>query len=118
MLSKKMRIAENTEIATVNAPADYKKRLGALPKGVTIKNKPGGKNDFIHLFVKDKAELEKEIFKTAAKLNPNGLLWISYPKGGSGIQTDLTRDKGWESIEKLKMEWLALISFDATWSAF
>jgi len=118
MLSKKLRLQENTTIVALNAPADYKKSLGALPKGVTIINKPGRSNDFIQLFVKDKAQLEKEIVKVTKTLAPGGLLWITYPKGSSGMQTDLTRDKGWECLEKVNMEWLALISFDDNWSAF
>ena len=36
----------------------------------------------------------------------------------SKIQTDLTRDKGWESLSKLDLKWITLISVDETWSAF
>lgn len=63
MLWKKMKLQEGTTIIAVNAPSDYKKILGELPQSVTIKNKPEKENDFIHLFVKNKAELEKEIVK-------------------------------------------------------
>ncbi len=34
------------------------------------------------------------------------------------MQTDLTRDKGWDCLKKLDMQWLSLISFDDNWSAF
>jgi hypothetical protein len=118
MLAKKLKLKENTAILTIHAPADYRKTLGTLPKGVTISDKPGKVNEFIHIFVKNKAELEKNIFKAIKLLAPGGIIWISYPKGSSGIQTDLTRDKGWESLEKANMEWLSLISFDEHWSAF
>ena len=47
------------------------------------------------------------------------LIWIYYPKGSSELQTDLTRDKGWDQILKIKeFQWVSLISFDDTWSAF
>ncbi len=114
-LQRKLRLAPSTAIRTVHAPADYAKTLGALPKGTTITKGIKKDHAFIHLFVKNKAELEKEVLKTTKALAPNGLLWISYPKGG---KTDLTRDKGWECLEKLNMRWLALISFDDDWSAF
>lgn len=45
-------------------------------------------------------------------------LWIFYPKGISGIQTDLTRDKGWEKLLAHDLKWISLISFDNTWSTF
>jgi hypothetical protein len=45
--------------------------------------------------------------------------WIYYPKGTSKIQTDLTRDKGWESLLKHNhLQWISLISFNETWSSF
>lgn len=114
-LQKKLRLTPGTAIVALNAPKDYVKILGKLPKGVTITNKFGKSHGFIHLFVNNKAELEERIFKACAALAPDGLIWISYPKGA---KTDLTRDKGWESLEKLKLQWLALISFDDNWSAF
>ncbi len=118
MLAKKMRIKEGTCIVALHAPKDYKQTLGELPENVSIKNKLAPKNDFVHLFVKNKAELEEDIFKVCETINPGGMVWISYPKGSSGMQTDLTRDKGWDCLKKLDMQWLSLISFDDKWSAF
>jgi len=46
------------------------------------------------------------------------MLWISFPKGTSKIQTDLTRDKGWEGTQKLDLKWINLVSVNETWSAF
>ena len=117
-LQKKLRITAGTAIRTVNAPAGYERILGKLPKGATVTKGLTKVHDFIHLFVKTRAEVAKEFAKAAKTLAPDGLLWISFPKGGSGIQTDLTRDKGWESLEKVNMRWLSMISFDETWSAF
>lgn len=48
------------------------------------------------------------------------ILWIYYPKGSSRLQTDLTRDKGWDCLlaHSDKLTWISLISFDDTWSVF
>ena len=51
-------------------------------------------------------------------LSPTGIAWISYPKGSSKLQTDLTRDKGWEPLQGSDLMWLSLVSVDDTWSAF
>ena len=51
-------------------------------------------------------------------LAPESLLWISFPKGTSGIQTDLTRDKGWDALKSVDLKWVTLISVNDTWSAF
>jgi hypothetical protein len=77
-----------------------------------------GQFDWVQIFVKKKAELDKLIPKVVRALRPESLLWISFPKGTSKIQTDLTRDKGWDALQKADLKWVTLISVDETWSAF
>jgi hypothetical protein len=63
--------------------------------------------------------MEKELNKILKLIKENITLWIYYPKITSGLQTDLSRDKGWEKLlDHEEMRWLSLISFDDTWSAF
>ena len=114
-LQKKLRIQPDTKILVLFPPAGYEKTLGNLPENVSVTEKISGKHSFIHLFVRNKTELEKNISRCVKALAPEALFWISYPKGA---KTDLTRDKGWECLEGLNMQWLALISFDENWSAF
>jgi hypothetical protein len=116
--AKKLRIKENTEIVALHAPAEYKSSLGKLPAGVRIKTSVSGNHNHIHIFIKNTKELEKYLVKTVAALNPEGLLWIFYPKAGSGIPTDLTRDKGWDALHKVNMQWLSLVSFNDNWTGF
>ena len=52
------------------------------------------------------------------KLKPESVLWIAFPKGASKIKTDLTRDKGWETVQRMDLKWVNLISVNETWSAF
>jgi hypothetical protein len=63
--------------------------------------------------------MDKELPKILKLVKNDVVLWIYYPKGTSKIQTDLTRDKGWESLLKHdELTWINLISFDDTWSTF
>jgi len=64
--------------------------------------------------------LEKEMSKVMKLVKPEVIVWVYYPKGTSKIQTDLTRDKGWDCLltEGDKLTWISLISFDDTWSVF
>ena len=115
--SQKLKIKDGDTIVAINAPADYKKSLGPLPKGVKITDTTKSFNQ-VHWFVKDKAQMEKELKKVMALIKDHIICWIFYPKGASKIQTDLTRDKGWDELLKHDMQWISLISFDDTWSAF
>ena len=116
--AQKLKIKENFSLLTIHAPAEFKAALGELPSGVIISNKAKNYNQ-IHWFVKDKAQMESEVAKVIDLLKDDVLCWIYYPKGTSKIQTDLTRDKGWEELLKHKdLQWISLISFNDTWSTF
>ena len=118
-ISDKLKIKPNYSLLTLNAPADFKKGLQGLPAGVKIADS-GNTYDHVHWFVMSKAQLEKEMSKVMKLLKPDVTVWVYYPKGTSKIQTDLTRDKGWDCLlaEGDKVTWISLISFDATWSVF
>jgi hypothetical protein len=116
-IAQKLRIKEGNIILPINAPLDYEQSLQPLPQGVVITD-AGNKVNQVHWFVKDKAQMEKELKKVLALIKGTVTCWIFYPKGTSKIQTDLTRDKGWDELLKQDMQWISLISFDNTWSAF
>jgi len=44
-------------------------------------------------------------------------LWISYPKRSSKVETDITRDVGWDVVYKAGLEGVTQIAIDDTWSA-
>jgi hypothetical protein len=118
-ISDKLKIKAGYSLLTLNAPASFKKGLLGLPTGVKITNN-GKAYDQVHWFVLNKAQMEKEMSKVMKLLKPEVTVWVYYPKGSSKIQTDLTRDKGWDCLlaEDDKLTWISLISFDATWSVF
>lgn len=115
--AQKLKIREGYSLLTLHAPADFKKNLGPLPGGVTISTRAKTYNQ-IHWFVKDRAQLEAEWSQVLSLLKDDVVCWIYYPKGSSKMQTDLTRDKGWDELLKQEMQWISLISFDETWSGF
>ena len=117
-LAKKMKLKPNQRAVLINAPDGYAKELSPLPLGVDLTEQLRGKFDWIQLFVKNEAELKKLLSKTVQALNPISILWISFPKGSSKIQTDLTRDKGWDALKTVDLKWVNLISVNETWSAF
>ena len=114
-LAKKMKLKPELKAAIINAPEKY---LDELKHDAEISQSLSGNFDWIQIFVKTKAEVDALAPKAAKALKPKSMLWISFPKGTSKIQTDLTRDKGWESLQKLDLKWVNLVSVNDTWSAF
>ena len=114
-LAKKLKLRPNLKAALINAPENY---VDSLKHDTAMSPTLNGKFDWIQIFVRDKAELDVLAPKAAEALKPESMLWISFPKGASRIQTDLTRDKGWESLQALDLKWITLVSVNETWSAF
>ncbi len=117
-LPAKMKLKPGQRAAIVNAPDGYLDQFGPLPAGTEVATRLQDQFDWVQVFVKNRAGLERVLPRVVRALKPESLLWISFPKGTSQIQTDLTRDKGWDSIRATDLKWITLISVDDTWSAF
>ena len=115
----KLKIKAKDILLILNAPTDFKKGLQGFPAGVKIIDS-GKEYNQVHWFVLNRAQMEKEMSKVMKLLKPEVTVWVYYPKGTSKIQTDLTRDKGWDCLlaEGDKVTWISLISFNDTWSVF
>ena len=68
-------------------------------------------------FVRNKAEVDSSAEKAIAALKPGGLLWFSYPKKGSKVVTDITRDVGWDVLGSAGLRPVTQVAIDDTWSA-
>ncbi len=118
-VADKLKIRTGQTLLALHAPPGFKKGLQGLPAGVKITGS-GSKFDQVHWFVQNRAQLEKEMSKVMKMVKPGVTVWVYYPKVSSGIQTDLTRDKGWDCLlaEDDKLTWISLVAFDETWSVF
>jgi hypothetical protein len=117
-IARKFRIREGMGIRTVEAPAECMTRIRSLSDDLQVSGKIKDYQQ-IHWFTRNRKEMEKQLDKVLNLLKDGVICWIFYPKGSSKIQTDLTRDKGWESLLKHEeLQWISLVSFDEVWSAF
>ncbi len=48
--------------------------------------------DFIQFFCREKQALQRRFTALKSAVAPDGMLWISWPKGSSGVATDLTEN--------------------------
>jgi hypothetical protein len=117
-LAKKMKLKPGQHAALIHAPEGYVDSLRPLPEHVDLAEQLAGVFDWLQLFVRNKAELDELLPEVIQALKPESLLWITFPKGTSKIQTDLTRDVGWDAVQAADLKWINLISVNDTWSAF
>lgn len=90
-LVKKLGIKPGFNIAFVSAPPGYANELD-LPPDVTINSRSGKPFDFAQLFVKSEKELTTKFTEYAKRLQPSGMLWVSWPKKSSGVSTNLSEN--------------------------
>ena len=91
-LVKKLGLRSGFEVAFVNAPEDFVKQLD-LQAEVKVRSLSKSKDfDFILVFVKSQETLTTAFAQYSRKIKPNGMLWVSWPKKTSGVQTDLTEN--------------------------
>jgi hypothetical protein len=93
---KKLKYKDEYKALALNAPRDYEEAVGKIGLDTQVE---ADKYDFAHLFVSNKAELDKYGKQVVNNLKYDGVLWISYPKGGA--RTDINRDQGWDTIKNL-----------------
>src|SRR5436305_14162686 len=120
-LAKKLGIKPGYKLLIMNAPKGYMGMLGPLPEGAEAQARlpagAEGRFEFVQVFSHNRADVERQAAEALRALRPGGLLWFCYPKGSSGVKTDISRDTGWESVAGAGMEIVAQVSIDDTWSA-
>ena len=116
-LAKKLRIGPGQRLLVVNPPPGYLAQLGELPGGAELFDEPNGTFDFVHLFVRNQSELQQLGPGVLTAIKYDGVLWLSYPKNAAKVETDLTRDRGWELLSEAGLRPVTQVSIDDTWSA-
>src|SRR5262245_29828470 len=90
-LVKKLGIKPGQRVALINAPEGYTNLLSEMPEDVlltdlvTDRNAPTGPFDLIQYFATEREALESSFRVLKAMLAMDGMLWISWLKGMSGI---------------------------------
>ena len=113
-VSQKMGIKYDSKAYFIDAPSDAVDAI-CLPK-IELAKTLNGEFDYIHLFVKKEIEQIKIFPKLKEHLNINGMLWVSWPKGG-GLGTDLSLPKVISIGYYFGLVESTCLSINSTWSA-
>ena len=116
-LVQKLGIRQGDVLAFLNAPDDYESLFGELPDEVTIIREPKGELDFIQLFATERASLERELPRLKLRLKQDGMIWVSWPKASSRLQTDLSDRVVREVGLKNGLVDVKVCAVDESWSA-
>ena len=88
-LPAKLGIKAGSEVALINAPADFEFD-DDLPPGVSIRRRLGKQLDVVVYFVTKQSDLRRRWPALTASLTKAGGLWVAFPKKASRVVTDMT----------------------------
>ncbi|KAA3637921.1 MAG: DUF3052 family protein [Bacteroidetes bacterium] len=116
-LIKKLGIKPEFSILVFNAPKPYSEFFSEGSGELNLVEKGSRDSiDFIHIFCLTKEELVESSNLAIPFLKKNGLLWVSWPKGNSGIKTELKRDPIREYLLSRGLVDVKVAAVDETWS--
>lgn len=91
-LPKKLGFSETTRLAVLHGPSDYLSIVGAVPDGLQVTAELGASTNLVHLFVTERERLAAELARLRKALNPEAVIWVSWPKKASKVPTTVTED--------------------------
>ena len=91
-LHQKLGFAPGMQCKAINAPVNYLELLDGVPGGVVLDSPKRSGLDAVHVFATSRRQLAAELQKWRAKIQPAGMIWVSWPKKLSRQDTDITED--------------------------
>jgi hypothetical protein len=113
-VAQKMGIKARAKSHFLQAPKEAIDSI-ALPE-IALRKQLSGKFDYIHLFVRTQNEQENFFPKLKEHLDSEGMLWVSWPKGGQ-LDTDLTLPRVIKTGYEFGLVESTCLSINEVWSA-
>jgi hypothetical protein len=114
-LAQKLGLKPGTTVVLIAAPDDFEQLLEPLPDGVELRRGNRGRRETTIWFVTARAEFERRL-EVVARAVGEGTLWMAWPKGSSGVETDVTEDTIREVVLPRGLVDSKVCAIDPTWS--
>ncbi|SHN70012.1 DUF3052 family protein [Bradyrhizobium erythrophlei] len=115
-VAQKLGIKPGFCIFVDGAPSAYGAMVGPLPAEVTIKAEPKPSLDMVHLFATRTTGLVAKLRRYRKAIAPDGMIWVSWPKKSSGVESDLSDVVVRDTALPLGLVDIKVCAIDDTWS--
>jgi len=116
-LAKKLGYKSDFRVLLVNEPNNYLDLLFELPSNIEFTQSRSGLFHLIHLFTKDKQELEIELPKLKDLIHKEGgMIWVSWPKKSSKVPSEVDDAMVRNTGLKTGLVDIKVCAVDQTWS--
>lgn len=114
---KKLGLKPGMRALVLGAPSGYVNSLAPLPDRVEVSESLGCAHEFVQFFATKKSAITKSAKKLLESAAPGALVWITYPKKTSSVESDLSREEVWAAMEGTGWRPVSQIAIDDVWSA-
>ena len=115
-LARKLSLKSGMRVWRSGMPGSVASEIAAEGLDLEILEKPQGKIDAAHLFVKERQVLERELKALLALLDSSGFIWVSWPKKASKVETDIGEDGIREIALPMGLVDVKVCAVDDIWS--
>jgi hypothetical protein len=115
-LAQKLNLKPENILEVVNVPVNWVDQLGKELADNPIVFSLSERPEAILIFVENKEQVEKIVFPVMPFLSKDCLVWLSYPKGTSGVKTDINRDILWKLMEPCGWNPVRMVALDEVWA--
>lgn len=118
-LAKKLGYKSGVTVALVDAPLfmrDVVSESGATARSVKAAKDVKGPIEAIHLFAIEERVLKSALPVMMKTIQPDGMIWVSWPKKASKVETDITEDVIRKHALPLGLVDVKVCAVDEVWS--
>jgi hypothetical protein len=113
---KKLGITSGARVLVIGSPAPYSELVPGIPDDVELVSARAKSVDVIHYFTKSRSGLRAALLKFKSQIKQDGMVWVSWPKKASGVQTDLTENVIRDDALTAGLVDVKVCAVDETWS--
>ena len=115
-LAKKLSLRDGQRVWFSGMPESVADEIDEYALELTFVADPAEGVDAVHVFVTERAEMERMLTALRQQIAPDGQVWVSWPKKAAMVPTDITEDTIREVALPMGFVDTKVCAVDETWS--
>lgn len=115
-LARKLSLKDGMRVWFADMPGSVRAEIEDYDLTLSEEEVPTPGLNAAHIFVTDRAEMEKQLGILRDMIDPGGQVWVSWPKKAAKVETDITEDTIREVAQPMGFVDIKVCAVDAVWS--
>jgi len=115
-LARKLSLKDGMRVWFLDMPDSVRAEIDEYDLTLSEEEVPTPGLNAAHIFVTDRAEMEKQLGVLRDIIDPAGQVWVSWPKKAAGVETDITEDIIRDVALPMGFVDIKVCAVDAVWS--